>query len=45
MVQGDVNPLLDRIAALEVVDVAITTPDVEDLFLRYYHEAGDVATQ
>jgi ABC-2 type transport system ATP-binding protein len=41
MIQGDVNPLLDRIAALEVVDVAITTPDVEDLFLRYYHEAGE----
>jgi ABC-2 type transport system ATP-binding protein len=38
MVRGDVNPLLDRIAALEVHDIAITTPDVEDLFLRYYHE-------
>jgi ABC-2 type transport system ATP-binding protein len=37
MVQGDVNPLLERIAALEVRDIAITTPDVEDLFLRYYH--------
>jgi ABC-2 type transport system ATP-binding protein len=39
MVQGDVNPLLGRIAALEVYDIAITTPDVEDLFLRYYHDA------
>ena len=38
MVQGDVNPLLARIAALVVHDIAITTPDVEDLFLRYYHE-------
>ncbi len=38
MVQGDVNPLLRRIAALDVHDIAITTPDVEDLFLRYYHE-------
>jgi ABC-type multidrug transport system ATPase subunit len=38
MVQGDVNPLLRRIAGLDVHDVAITTPDVEDLFLRYYHE-------
>jgi ABC-2 type transport system ATP-binding protein len=38
MVQGDVNPLLDRIASLDVHDIAITTPDVEDLFLRYYHE-------
>lgn len=41
MVQGDVNPLLERIAGLEVVDVAITTPDVEDLFLRFYHEASE----
>jgi len=36
MVRGDVNPLLARIAAFEVRDIAITTPDVEDLFLRYY---------
>ncbi len=36
MVQGDVNPLLDAIARLDVRDIAITTPDVEDLFLRYY---------
>jgi ABC-2 type transport system ATP-binding protein len=35
MVQGDVDPLLDRIAAHQVLDIAITTPDVEDLFLRY----------
>jgi ABC-2 type transport system ATP-binding protein len=46
MVQGDVNPLLERIATLEVHDIAITTPDVEDLFLRYYHEdaPADAAT-
>jgi ABC-2 type transport system ATP-binding protein len=36
MVRGDVNALLARIAAHRVVDVAITTPDVEDLFLRLY---------
>jgi ABC-2 type transport system ATP-binding protein len=38
MVRGDVNPLLDRIAAHEVLDIAITTPDVEDLFLHHYRE-------
>jgi ABC-2 type transport system ATP-binding protein len=38
MAQGDVNPLLARIASLDVLDIAITTPDVEDLFLRFYHE-------
>ncbi|HEY5628246.1 MAG TPA: ABC transporter ATP-binding protein [Candidatus Limnocylindrales bacterium] len=36
MVRGDVNALLARVAAHRVVDVAITTPDVEDLFLRLY---------
>jgi ABC-type multidrug transport system ATPase subunit len=44
MVQGDVNPLLRRIAGLDVVDIAITTPDVEDLFLRYYHDAPSEVT-
>jgi ABC-2 type transport system ATP-binding protein len=38
MVRGDVNPLLERIAAFRVVDIAITTPDVEDLFLRLYRD-------
>ena len=38
MVRGDVNPLLARIAAHEVQDIAVTTPDVEDLFLRYYRD-------
>jgi ABC-2 type transport system ATP-binding protein len=38
MVRGDVNPLLRRIARYEVKDIAITTPDVEDLFLRYYRD-------
>ena len=36
MVRGDVNPLLRRLGSLNVVDVSITTPDVEDVFLRYY---------
>ncbi len=40
MVRGDVNPLLERIARHRVLDVAITTPDVEDLFLRYYRDDG-----
>ena len=36
MVRGDINPLLERIARHRVADIAITTPDVEDLFLRQY---------
>jgi ABC-2 type transport system ATP-binding protein len=43
MVRGDVNPLLRRIAAYEVHDIAITTPDVEDLFLRYYRDEPPAA--
>jgi ABC-2 type transport system ATP-binding protein len=41
MVRGDVNPLLRCLAALDVRDIAISTPDVEDLFFRYYD--GSVA--
>jgi ABC-2 type transport system ATP-binding protein len=41
MVRGDVNLLLRSLAGLEVRDIAITTPDVEDLFFRYYD--GSVA--
>ncbi len=39
MVRGDVNPFLRRLAHLDVHDVSITTPDIEDVFLRFY---GDV---
>ncbi len=45
MVRGDVNPLLDQIARHDVRDIAITTPDVEDLFLRYYREDDSGATR
>lgn len=45
MVQGDVNPLLDRIAGHDVRDIAITTPDVEDLFLRHYRAEPPAETQ
>ena len=44
MVRGDVNPLLRRIAQLSVRDVSITTPDIEDVFMRFYEgspEAGE----
>ncbi len=41
LVRGDVNPILRHLATLEVRDVAISTPDVEDLFFRYYD--GSVA--
>jgi beta-exotoxin I transport system ATP-binding protein len=36
MVRGDVNPLLRRIATIDVRDISIVTLDVEDVFLGYY---------
>ncbi len=36
MVRGEVGPILRRLAELDVRDIAISTPDVEDLFFRYY---------
>jgi ABC-2 type transport system ATP-binding protein len=45
MVRGDVNPLLRRIAALDVKDVSITTPEIEDIFLRYYDEGARPLTE
>ena len=41
MIRGDVNPFLRRVAELDVLDVAITTPDIEDIFYRFYE--GEVA--
>jgi len=37
MVRGDVNPLLQRLAQLDVHDISITTPEIEDVFLRFYN--------
>jgi len=43
MVRGDINPLFRRLATLQLEDVAITTPDIEDVFVRFYggHENTD----
>ncbi|HYM83778.1 MAG TPA: ABC transporter ATP-binding protein [Candidatus Dormibacteraeota bacterium] len=39
MVRGDVNPLLRRLATIDVRDVSVATLDIEDVFLGFY-EAG-----
>jgi hypothetical protein len=36
IVRGDPQGLLRRIADLDVRDVAIATPDIEDVFLTFY---------
>ena len=38
LAQGDPNPLLRRLAGLDVRDVSIATPDIEDVFLRFYDD-------
>ena len=40
MVQGDMNPLLRRLAGIEVGDISIATLEIEDVFLGYYDEPG-----
>jgi ABC-2 type transport system ATP-binding protein len=40
MVRGDLNPFLRKLAELDVHDVSITTPDIEDVFLRFYDQAA-----
>jgi ABC-2 type transport system ATP-binding protein len=36
LVRGDLNPLLGRLATLDVRGMAVSTPDLEDLFMAYY---------
>jgi ABC-2 type transport system ATP-binding protein len=36
MVQGELNELLRRLATLDVRDVSIATPDIEDVFLGFF---------
>lgn len=38
MVQGDVNPLLRRLATIQVGDISIATLEIEDVFLGYYDD-------
>jgi ABC-2 type transport system ATP-binding protein len=35
-VRGDINPLLRRLAAVEIEDMAFPEPELEDIFLSYY---------
>ena len=36
LVRGDLNPLLRRLATLDVREMTVSTPDLEDVFLAYY---------
>jgi ABC-2 type transport system ATP-binding protein len=36
LVRGDLNPLLQRLATLDVRDMEVATPDLEDVFMAYY---------
>jgi ABC-2 type transport system ATP-binding protein len=46
MIQGEVNELLRRLATLDVRDVSIATPDIEDVFLGFYEaQSADSAPE
>jgi ABC-2 type transport system ATP-binding protein len=45
MVRGDVNPLLRRLATLDVGDISIATLEIEDVFLGYYEGDGAAAPE
>jgi ABC-2 type transport system ATP-binding protein len=45
MVQGDVNPLLRRLATVEVGDISIATLEIEDVFLGYYEATPAMSTE
>ncbi len=40
-VLGDINPLVEAIAKLDVRDLEVTAPSLEELFLEYYDEASE----
>jgi ABC-2 type transport system ATP-binding protein len=41
LVRGDLNPLLRRLGSVDVRDMAVTTPDLEEVFLTYYGSTAD----
>jgi ABC-2 type transport system ATP-binding protein len=45
MVQGDVNPLLRRLASVDIHDISIATLEIEDVFLGYYDGSPAVDAQ
>jgi ABC-2 type transport system ATP-binding protein len=40
VVRGDLNPLLRRLGTVDVREMALATPDLEDVFLTYYEPAA-----
>lgn len=38
---GEMNALIHSLAACKIMDVTITEPDLEEIFLHYYEKGGD----
>ncbi len=38
---GDLHALMQSLAGLELTDIAITEPDLEEIFLHYYEKGGE----
>ncbi len=45
LVRGDLNELLRRLAILDVREMAVARPDLEDVFMTYYEPAAAVAAE
>jgi len=45
IVRGDLNPLLRRLGTVEVRELAVASPDLEDVFLTYYEPAAAAAAE
>ncbi len=43
MVRGDINPLLQKLAASDVANLVFPEPELEDVFLSFYREAAPEA--
>lgn len=39
---GDMNRLLETLSAGRILDLSITEPDLEEIFMHYYTEDGDI---
>ncbi len=40
---GDINELIRFLSTSQVTDLAVTEPDLEEIFLHYYEKGGDAA--
>ena len=40
LVEGDMKPLLQKLSSLPIDDLIFPEPDLEEVFMAYYHKEG-----